>query len=118
MSLKNMLLRKGFSKMEISVTEFLVKGMSNKEIAEKLFICEGAVKVHLVNIYRRTGLKSRHELIVKCFTDWKSFLDIDFNKKKTSINLEDGRRKNRNPLKEIMSIPGKISIRRHEVGKR
>lgn len=43
----------------------LAKGLSNKEIAEKLFISENTVKYHIKNIYLALGLKDRKELFLK-----------------------------------------------------
>lgn len=47
---------------EVQVIRYLVKGYSNKEISAKLSITEGTVKVHLHNIYRKTGVGNRTEL--------------------------------------------------------
>lgn len=43
----------------------MAKGLSNKEIAEKLFISENTVKYHIKNIYLALGLKDRKELFLK-----------------------------------------------------
>ncbi|WP_294313388.1 LuxR C-terminal-related transcriptional regulator [uncultured Chryseobacterium sp.] len=45
--------------------ELMAKGLSNKEIAEKLFISENTVKYHIKNIYLALGLKDRKELFLK-----------------------------------------------------
>lgn len=45
--------------------ELMAKGLSNKEIAEKLFISENTVKYHIKNIYLVLGLKDRKELFMK-----------------------------------------------------
>jgi DNA-binding NarL/FixJ family response regulator len=42
----------------VMVTAYL----SNKEIADKLFISEGTVKRHLHNIYEKLGVSSRLDL--------------------------------------------------------
>ncbi len=47
---------------EIEIIRMLAKGLRNKEIAEKLFICEGTVKIHLHNIYEKLRVGSRLEL--------------------------------------------------------
>ncbi|WP_294284811.1 LuxR C-terminal-related transcriptional regulator [uncultured Chryseobacterium sp.] len=45
--------------------ELMAKGLSNKEIAGKLFISENTVKYHIKNIYLALGLKDRKELFMK-----------------------------------------------------
>ncbi len=45
--------------------DLMAKGLSNKEIADKLFISENTVKYHIKNIYLALGLKDRKELFMK-----------------------------------------------------
>ncbi|ARU60097.1 DNA-binding response regulator [Tumebacillus avium] len=52
------------SPREHEVLTTLVKGLSNKEIAEHLFISETTVKLHISNIYRKLGVKSRSQAIM------------------------------------------------------
>jgi DNA-binding NarL/FixJ family response regulator len=47
---------------EIKLVKLVAGGLSNKLIAEKLYIAEGTVKVHLHNIYDKLQVKSRVEL--------------------------------------------------------
>lgn len=49
------------SKRELDVLRILPSGASNKEIAGQLNISEATVKIHLKNIYRKTGSASRTE---------------------------------------------------------
>lgn len=51
------------SKREVDVVGHLFSGLSNAEIAEKLFISEITVKKHLQNIYAKVGVKNRTSLI-------------------------------------------------------
>jgi DNA-binding NarL/FixJ family response regulator len=44
---------------EIKLVKLVAGGLSNKLIAEKLYIAEGTVKVHLHNIYDKLKVKSR-----------------------------------------------------------
>lgn len=41
--------------------------MNNPEIAETLFIAENTVKRHINNIFQKSGVKNRYELITKVF---------------------------------------------------
>ena len=54
-----------FTDREIAVLRELVRGASNLEIAEKLGIREGTVKMHVTNLLQKTGYHSRLELAVK-----------------------------------------------------
>lgn len=44
------------------VMDFMAKGMSNKQIADQLFISENTVKYHIKNIYVLLDIKDRKEL--------------------------------------------------------
>jgi LuxR family maltose regulon positive regulatory protein len=41
------------------VLELLAQGLSNREIAERLFITVGTVKTHVHNIYGKLGVRGR-----------------------------------------------------------
>jgi DNA-binding NarL/FixJ family response regulator len=47
------------SSREVEVLELIAKGMSNKEIAHALFITEGTVKFHVINILTKLGANDR-----------------------------------------------------------
>lgn len=51
------------TKREADVLSLLVKGNSNKEIGDQLFITVATVKTHLINIYGKLGVKSRVEAV-------------------------------------------------------
>lgn len=51
------------SQREEEVTRLLIKGRSNPEIADELFISKSTVKYHVGNIYQKTGTKTRFELM-------------------------------------------------------
>jgi len=46
---------------EMSILKLVAEGMSNMEIANKLFVTEQTVKFHLSNIYRKLGVSNRTE---------------------------------------------------------
>lgn len=48
---------------ELEIVRMLVKGMRNRAIADRLFISEGTVKVHLHNIYEKLQVTGRFELM-------------------------------------------------------
>jgi DNA-binding CsgD family transcriptional regulator len=50
------------SRRELDVIYYLISGLSDDEIAEKLYISKLTVHTHIKNIYRKLGIKSRIEL--------------------------------------------------------
>lgn len=52
------------SKRELEVLMLVAKGLSNKEIATKLSLVEGTVKVHLTNILSKLQVSDRTQAIV------------------------------------------------------
>jgi DNA-binding NarL/FixJ family response regulator len=49
---------------ELTLIKLVAEGLRNKEIAERLSITEGTVKVHLHNIYDKLGVDGRLELLL------------------------------------------------------
>ncbi|WP_298470523.1 LuxR C-terminal-related transcriptional regulator [uncultured Psychrobacillus sp.] len=49
---------------ELEVFQLLVDGATNKEIAQKLFLSEGTIRVYLTTIYSKLGVKSRAKAIL------------------------------------------------------
>jgi two-component system nitrate/nitrite response regulator NarL len=49
---------------EKEIVQHVCGGLKNKEIAEALHITAGTVKVHLMHIFEKTGVKDRFELAV------------------------------------------------------
>ncbi len=47
---------------EQQVASLVAKGMKNREIAEALRIATGTVKIHLMHIFEKTGIRDRFEL--------------------------------------------------------
>jgi DNA-binding NarL/FixJ family response regulator len=44
---------------EVEIVRLVVQGLRNKEIAARIGLIEGTVKVHLHRIYRKTGVTTR-----------------------------------------------------------
>ena len=57
---------------ERQIVLVLAEGITNKEIARRLRLTEGTVKVHLHNIYRKLGIPNRTTLAVLAHTKTKT----------------------------------------------
>jgi DNA-binding CsgD family transcriptional regulator len=53
------------SRRETEIAMLAIQGYSNREIAERSFICEQTAKDHLHSIFEKIGIKSRGELSAK-----------------------------------------------------
>jgi DNA-binding CsgD family transcriptional regulator len=47
---------------EVRVAELAAEGLTNREVAQALFVSEKTVETHLGRVYRKLGIKSRHAL--------------------------------------------------------
>jgi two-component system nitrate/nitrite response regulator NarL len=50
---------------EYEIVTLICRGMKNKQIADALSITIGTVKVHLMHIFEKTGVKDRFELALE-----------------------------------------------------
>jgi DNA-binding CsgD family transcriptional regulator len=57
--------RFGLSRRELDIIYYLIRGLSDAEIGEKLYISRQTVHTHTKNIYKKLGAKSRIELYRK-----------------------------------------------------
>ncbi len=55
----------GLSKREFEVLQEISIGLSNKEVAEKLFVSESTVKTHVSNIFVKLDARRRTEAVIK-----------------------------------------------------
>jgi DNA-binding CsgD family transcriptional regulator len=53
----------GITKRELEILELIAKGMSNKEIAEKLFVSENTVKTHSSRLFEKLSAKRRTQAV-------------------------------------------------------
>lgn len=51
--------RLGLSKREIEVLEFMAQGLSNQEIADKMFVSLNTIKTHTSNLFSKLDVKRR-----------------------------------------------------------
>jgi len=50
---------------EIEVLHLLAAGLSNREVAERLYVSEGTIKTHTHNLYQKLGVQSRTQAIAR-----------------------------------------------------
>lgn len=60
-----------FSKRELEIIEAVADGLSNKEIASRLFLSEGTVKNHISNILEKGEMEHRTQLAIYYLTGKK-----------------------------------------------
>jgi len=63
--LRDMAESSGLTERELEVSELVVRGFSNRQIAERLGIAESTAKVHLHHAFGKLHVASRAELLVK-----------------------------------------------------
>lgn len=71
---------KPISPRELEVIALVLQGLSNKQIADKLFVCEKTIKFHMSNIFKKVKVKSRGQLIAKSFDERMTEEEIGFFK--------------------------------------
>jgi DNA-binding CsgD family transcriptional regulator len=62
-AMKEFCLKFNISEREREIIQWILKGKSNKEIEEELYIALGTVKNHVYNIYQKLNVESRSQLI-------------------------------------------------------
>jgi RNA polymerase sigma factor (sigma-70 family) len=55
---------------ERQIVQVMAEGLTNQEIAQRLRLAEGTVKVHLHRIYRKLGIANRTALAILAHTNF------------------------------------------------
>jgi PAS domain S-box-containing protein len=66
--------RPSLNSREIEVLRFLVQGLSNKEIAARMEVSESTVKNTLQQLFTKTGLRTRSQLVRIALEDYRNLL--------------------------------------------
>ena len=56
---------KALTRRELEIVKLVAEGLRNREIAQRLFVTEGTVKLHLHNVYDKLGVDGRMELLLR-----------------------------------------------------
>lgn len=83
--LQEVFMQKGLSRRETDVAILVSKGLTNKEVANQLFVTEKTVKFHLTNLYKKMHVKSRTQLIVWAIPH----INFENEKPKSDISVPD-----------------------------
>lgn len=59
----------GLSERELEVLVLASRGLSNRRIAEKMYLSDTTVKRHLANVYENMGVSSRNEAVRKALLE-------------------------------------------------
>jgi DNA-binding CsgD family transcriptional regulator len=62
---RELLMKSGISKREAEILVLMQEGLSNQQIAGKLFISENTIKKHISNIFQKLRVERRTEAIKK-----------------------------------------------------
>lgn len=66
--------RPALTERERSVLRSLFEGLANKEIAEQLNVSEGAVKGTLQQLFQKTGVRTRSQLVRLALDEYRDQL--------------------------------------------
>ena len=61
----NKLGKTGISKREYEILELIAQGLSNQEIASKMFLSVHTIKTHITNLFTKLDVKRRTQAVVK-----------------------------------------------------
>jgi DNA-binding NarL/FixJ family response regulator len=56
---------KALTRRELEIVKLVAEGLRNREIAQRLFVTEGTIKLHLHNVYDKLGVDGRMELLLR-----------------------------------------------------
>ncbi|MEB3101391.1 response regulator [Ferviditalea candida] len=52
---------------DLDILRLMAEGLTNREIGEKMFLSENTIKTHVLDIFRRIGVKNRIEAVVTAY---------------------------------------------------
>ncbi|WP_340611389.1 helix-turn-helix transcriptional regulator [Xenorhabdus bharatensis] len=78
-----------FSKREWEIVFYILQGLPTKEIAERLFLSQRTIANHIQNIYQKTGIKCKRDLVDYCYeNNIANYIPESFFRGSMSFTLE------------------------------
>jgi DNA-binding NarL/FixJ family response regulator len=65
---------RSFTERERQVLSFVFEGLANKEIADRLHVSESSVKASLLQLFEKTGVRTRSQLVRVALEQYKDLL--------------------------------------------
>jgi len=96
---------------EMEICGLIIKGLTNKDIADQLHLAEGTVKNHLISIYEKLGVQNRAQLAARYVAEYEQPCTDIIDPSMTDLGdvVEIGAKLHRsshlNHLPEIIIIP-------------
>jgi DNA-binding CsgD family transcriptional regulator len=104
------------SERELEITTLVTEGLTNREIAARLFLSHNTIKVHLRNIFTKTGVASRTELSMLAVQEgWITIPGLGEDREATPAQEDQGIPSPTPPeqeAQEIIPLPPQWSWRR------
>ena len=75
-----MIWRVVLSDREREISDLVSRGLTNEQIGQNLDISEPTVKTHLRNIYSKTGVHDRAQLISRMLKSEADFWNVEYHK--------------------------------------
>ena len=76
----NMVWIKDLSGREKEISVLVARGFTNEQIGEKLDISELTVKTHLRNVYSKTGVHDKAQLVSRILKSETDFWNVEYHK--------------------------------------
>lgn len=96
---KRLVAKPSFSHREKEVLELLVAGMTNRQIAGRLYLAESTVKSHLASAFAKLSVRSRKDAVAILLDPAEGLLDIA----RTSVQAANG-----SPTARVSPTPARM----------
>ncbi len=98
---------------QLEIVALVAEGLTNREIAARLFISHNTVKVHLRNVFAKTGVASRTELSMLAMREgWVAVSEAEGDLAPVQVEVSDGAEVEveRGEATEVEEMPSAFSL--------